>query len=159
MRINIEEKLNSDLSDEYLEALEEFQYITLVESYIADDAEAYSSIDAYLRLLEEIRELTGLAMENISGEVLADSFVFEFHLNENRLSFSIPKATGDWIDYSFANALNAVLRAEGIEKGLYFVYVAGEQFATQIYHLVYLDEATYAELAANPAGFVWNDEE
>lgn len=156
--VKIEDVLKSDRQAEYLEALEEFQYIALVENYLEGDAEGFHNPNDYIDLLKELRSLTCLNLEEIEGFEEDRKFVFTFQLSGQKQRISIPKPTADWLDESIADEFNQVLENLGIKKGIYFVFAAGMDFATQIFHLVYIERSIYQELLAHEAGYVFNPE-
>lgn len=159
MIITIQEQLDRIDDPEKEALLEEFQYITLIDHYILDDAENYAELSSYVELLEEIAQLTELDMTDIQGKATHGRFTFSFCLDETAFSISIPAPDGDWIDPAFASELNAVFEQLDLVNGLYFVFVLGLNNADQCFHLAYIDERTYKELKQHPDRYAWPDDE
>ncbi len=159
MIIAIQEQLDRIDDPEAKALLLEFQYITLNEHYIADDAENYLEFASYLELFQEIAQLTELDFGAIKGTAGNGLFTFSFSLDQTAYSFSIAAPQGDWIDQRFAAELNAVLQQHGLEYGLYFVFVLGLSNADQCFHLVYIDARTYKELQRHPDRYAWPDDD
>jgi hypothetical protein len=159
MIIDLEVQLVSDLNPAQKSLLEEFQYITLVERYILDDAENYLELFSYVELLKEIAELTQLGMQDIQGNAAHGQYSFSFTIDQNLHSISIAAPQSDWIDQTFISALNEVLKTNSIANQLYFVNVFGLRNATQCFHIAYFDPSTYLVLRRHPDGYTFGDED
>jgi hypothetical protein len=159
MIIDIEVQLAGDLDPAQKSLLEEFQYITLVERYILDDAENYLERSSYVQLLKEIAELTQLGIQDIQGNAEQGQYSFSFAIDQTLHSISIATPQSDWIDQAFISASNEVLRTCSIANQLYFVNVFGLRNATQCFHLAYFDPSTYLALQRHPDGYTFGDED
>lgn len=162
MIINIDKEIeeqrkqkNHDSSN-YVESLKEFKSLSNVESYLFEDAECFWEIDCYVKLIEELKELTGINIDNLSANDEDGIWTFDYTLDGKSARIEMADPETDWLTEDFMLQFNEQLMQAGFEKEIYPVLVGGINRMDQCVNMIYTDEATHEVLQNHPERYAFN---